>query len=120
MQINIININDIYMLYPVYARILQVLPPKPSSWIHVPARDSRGLSILRKRSCDKSATNCYLRRQSMESTKNRYFYVFILYKLFTRVFFFSFNGCYETFNILIWKLALSMPMLKSFRTNFVP
>lgn len=37
---------------------IQVFSPKSDSWIHVPARDSIGLSILRKRSCDKSATKC--------------------------------------------------------------
>jgi len=62
--------------------------PSKTLFLDLSARDSRGVLILRKRSCDKSATKCIAiqKKRSMESTKNRYFYMFILYKLFTRVF----------------------------------
>jgi len=84
-RFNIIN-NICYTQY-IYAGTI-TNSPSETSFLDSSARDSRGLLILRKRSCDKSATKCIAvqKRRSMESIKNRYFYMFILYKLFTRVF----------------------------------
>jgi len=73
------------MLYLVCAGMI-ISSASKTLFLDLSARDSRGLLILKKRSCDKNATKCIAIQKRRNPQKNRYFYMFILYKLFTRVF----------------------------------
>lgn len=73
----------------------------------VPARDSRKLSILKKGPCDKSATKYIAIQVDGIHRKSLFLYMFILYKLFTRVFEFQLMLRDNIFRFR--KLALSVP-----------